>query len=136
MRVISPLQGVRMRMGKVNEQVFTWSNIPLSILQAGIWLNGLVVFTSAVLDVPIGQTIVGAGLVVLFMSLVGGSWAVIASDFLQMVVITVMSFIAAGVAVWKSGGVGNLLEVGLPEQALVGDGYSHTYLFAGLSVFL
>ncbi|MGB5446195.1 MAG: transporter, partial [Psychromonas sp.] len=131
MRVISPLQGARMRLGKVNEQVFTWANIPLSVLQAAIWLNGLAVFTSAVLDIPLEQTIIGAGLVVLFMSLVGGSWAVIASDFLQMIIITVMSFVAAGVAVWKSGGVGNLLEVGLPQQALMGEGYSHTYLFVG-----
>jgi len=131
MRVISPLQGARLRLGKLNEQVFTWANIPLSVLQAAIWLNGLAVFTSAVLGVPLEQTIIGAGLVVLLMSLVGGSWAVIASDFLQMIIITVMSFIAAGVAIWKSGGVTNLLEVGLPEQALMGDGYSHTYLFVG-----
>ncbi len=131
MRVVSPLQGARMRLGRVNEQVFTWVNVPLSVLQAAIWLNGLAVFTSATLGVPLEQTIIGAGLVVLFVSLVGGSWAVIASDFLQMVMITVMSFIAAIVAVWKSGGVGNLLEVGLPQQALIGDGYSHTYLFVG-----
>lgn len=131
MRVISPLQGARMRLGKTNEQVFTWANVPLSVLQAAIWLNGLAVFTSAVIGVPLEQTIVGAGLVVLFMSLVGGSWAVIASDFMQMLIITVMTFIAAIVAIWKSGGVTNLLDVGLPTQQLIGDGYSHTYLFVG-----
>ncbi|MGV3000529.1 sodium:solute symporter family transporter [Vibrio sp. E150_018] len=131
MRVISPLQGARMRLGKTNEQVFTWANVPLSVLQAAIWLNGLAVFTSAVIDIPLEETIIGAGLVVLFMSLVGGSWAVIASDFMQMLIITVMTFIAALVAVWKSGGVTNLLEVGLPTQQLVGEGYSHTYLFVG-----
>ncbi|WEM44765.1 transporter (plasmid) [Photobacterium sp. DA100] len=131
MRVISPLQGVRLRLGKVNEQVFTWANVPLSVLQAAIWLNGLAVFTSAVVGVPLEQTIIGAGLVVLFMSLVGGSWAVIASDFMQMIIITVMTFVAAMVAIWKSGGVGNLLEVGLPTQQLIGDGYSYTHLFVG-----
>ncbi|AJR05050.1 transporter [Photobacterium gaetbulicola] len=131
MRVISPLQGVRLRLGKVNEQVFTWANVPLSVLQAAIWLNGLAVFTSAVVGVPLEQTIIGAGLVVLFMSLVGGSWAVIASDFMQMIIITVMTFVAAMVAIWKSGGVGNLMEVGLPTQQLIGDGYSYTYLFVG-----
>ena len=73
MRVISPLQGIRLRMGPVNEQVFTWANVPLSVLQAAIWLNGLAVFTSAVIGVPLEQTIIGAGLVVLFMSLVGRS---------------------------------------------------------------
>lgn len=131
MRVISPLQGARMRLGKVNEQVFTWANVPLSVLQAAIWLNGLAVFTSAVIDVPLNQTIIGAGLVVLFMSLVGGSWAVIASDFMQMLIITVMTFVAALVAIWKSGGINNLLEVGLPTEQLMGDGYSYTYLFVG-----
>ena len=131
MRVISPLQGVRLRLGKVNEQVFTWANVPLSVLQAAIWLNGLAVFTSAVVGVPLEQTIIGAGLVVLFMSLVGGSWAVIASDFMQMIIITVMTFVAAMVAIWKSGGVGNLMEVGLPTQQLIGDGYSYTHLFVG-----
>ncbi|MEZ9834396.1 transporter [Vibrio breoganii] len=131
MRVISPLQGIRLRLGAVNEQVFTWANVPLSVLQAAIWLNGLAVFTSAVIGVPLEQTIIGAGLVVLFMSLVGGSWAVIASDFMQMIIITVMTFIAAMVAIWKSGGVGNLLEVGLPTQQLIGDGYSYSYLFVG-----
>ncbi|MCQ1057672.1 sodium:solute symporter family transporter [Photobacterium sp. DNB23_23_1] len=131
MRVISPLQGVRLRLGKVNEQVFTWANVPLSVLQAAIWLNGLAVFTSAVVGVPLEQTIIGAGLVVLFMSLVGGSWAVIASDFMQMIIITVMTFVAAMVAIWKSGGVGNLMEVGLPAQQLIGDGYSYTHLFVG-----
>lgn len=131
MRVISPLQGARMRLGKVNEQVFTWANVPLSVLQAAIWLNGLAVFTSAVVGIPLNETIIGAGLVVLFMSLVGGSWAVIASDFMQMIIITVMTFIAAAVAVWKSGGVNNLLEVGLPTEQLMGEGYSHAYLFVG-----
>lgn len=131
MRVISPIQGVRLRLGRVNEQVFTWANVPLSVLQAAIWLNGLAVFTSAVIKVPLEQTIVGTGLVVLFISLVGGSWAVIASDFMQMIIITVMTFIAAMVAIWKSGGIGNLLEVGLPTQQLIGEGYSNSYLFVG-----
>ncbi|MFA0413292.1 transporter [Vibrio renipiscarius] len=131
MRVITPLEGARMRLGKLNEQVFTWANVPLSVLQAAIWLNGLAVFTSAVVGVPLEQTIVGAGLVVLFMSLVGGSWAVIASDFMQMIIITVMTFVAAFVAVWKSGGVTTLLEVGLPTEQLIGEGYSYTYLFTG-----
>ncbi len=131
MRVVTPLEGIRMRFGKVNEQIFTWANVPLSILQAGIWLNGLSVFTAAVLGLTINQTIIGTGLIVLFMSLVGGSWAVIASDFMQMILITVMTFVAGGVAVWKSGGVGNLLEAGLPVHKIMGDGYNLGYLFVG-----
>ncbi|WP_442487385.1 sodium:solute symporter family transporter [Halomonas litopenaei] len=138
MRVVSPIQGIRLRFGRVNEQVFTWANVPLNVMQAAIWLNGLSVFVSAVLDIPIEQTVVGAGFVVLFMSLVGGSWAVIASDFLQMVLLTVMTFVASVVAIVKSGGIDNLLSSGLPEQAFVGEGYSYGYLFVGwfLCIFI
>ncbi|WP_286985702.1 transporter [Halomonas sp.] len=138
MRVVSPIQGIRLRFGRVNEQVFTWANVPLNVMQAAIWLNGLSVFVSAVLDVPIEQTVAGAGFVVLFMSLVGGSWAVIASDFLQMVLLTVMTFVASVVAIVKSGGIDNLLSSGLPEQAFVGEGYSYGYLFVGwfLCIFI
>ena len=138
MRVITPLEGVRLRMGKVNEQVFTWANVPLSVLQAAIWLNGLAIFTSAVVGFPLQQTIIGAGLIVLFMSLVGGSWAVIASDFMQMIIITVMTLVTGMVAVWKSGGITNLLDAGLPVERVMGEGYSNGYLFVGwfLCIFI
>lgn len=131
MRVISPIQGIRMRFGKVSEQVFTWATVPSSVLQASLWLNALAIFASAVFDIPISTTIVAAGVVVLLMSLVGGSWAVVASDFLQMIIITVVTFIATLVAIWKSGGVSPILEKGLTAQPFVGDGYSYGYLFVG-----
>ncbi len=52
MRVVTPIEGIRFRFGKVNEQVFTWASVPSSIFQAGIWLNGLAIFVSAVFDIP------------------------------------------------------------------------------------
>ncbi|TEW54421.1 transporter [Psychromonas sp. RZ22] len=131
MRIISPIEGIRMRFGKISEQVFTWATVPSSVLQAGLWLNALAIFASAVFDIPISSTIIAAGLVVLLMSLVGGSWAVVASDFLQMIIITVVTFIATLVAIWKSGGVSPILEKGLTAQPFVGDGYSYGYLFVG-----
>ncbi|MCF7505141.1 transporter [Vibrio sp. L3-7] len=131
MRVISPIQGIRKRFGPVSEQVVTWATVPSSVLQAALWLNALAIFASAVFNIPIETTIVAAGMVVLLMSLVGGSWAVVASDFIQMIIITVVTFIATIVAIYKSGGVTPILEAGLPDQAFVGEGYSYTYLFVG-----
>lgn len=52
MRVVTPIEGIRFRFGKVNEQVFTRASVPSSIFQAGIWLNGLAIFVSAVFDIP------------------------------------------------------------------------------------
>ncbi|WP_338167032.1 sodium:solute symporter family transporter [Vibrio sp. 10N] len=136
MRVETPLEGVRMRLGPVNEQIFTWANVPLSVLQASIWINALAVFTSAVIGLPLELTIVVAGSVVLFMSLVGGSWAVIASDFMQMIILTTMTLVTGAVAIWKSGGLTPLLDAGLPEQPFIGDGYNHAYLFVGWFIFM
>ncbi len=131
MRVISPIQGIRMRFGRVSEQVFTWATVPSSVLQASLWLNALAIFASAVFDIPISSTIIAAGVIVLLMSLIGGSWAVVASDFLQMIIITVVTFTATLVAIWKAGGVSPILEKGLTVQPFVGDGYSYGYLFIG-----
>lgn len=131
MRVISPIQGIRKRFCPVSEQVVTWATVPSSVLQAALWLNALAIFASAVFNIPIETTIIAAGGVVLVMSLVGGSWAVVASDFIQMIIITVVTFIATVVAIVKAGGVSPILEKGLPEHAFVGEGYSYAYLFVG-----
>lgn len=76
MRVVTPIEGIRLRFGKVNEQVFTWAAVPYSIIQAGIWLNGLAIFVAAVFDIPMSTTIVITGLIVVLMSASGGAWAV------------------------------------------------------------
>lgn len=129
MRVVTPIEGIRMRFGKVNEQVFTWASVPYSIIQAGIWLNGLAIFVAAVFNIPMSTTIIITGLIVVLMSASGGAWAVIASDFLQMVVIMAVSFVASMVAIFKSGGVVPIFQNGLPESPLTGPGYNYMGLF-------
>lgn len=129
MRVVTPIEGVRLRFGKVNEQVFTWAAVPYSILQAGIWLNGLAIFVAAVFKISMPTTIVITGLVVVLMSATGGAWAVIASDFLQMVIIMAVSFVASMVAIVKSGGIVPIFANGLPEQPLTGPGINYVGLF-------
>ncbi|GAA0178893.1 Na+:solute symporter [Clostridium sediminicola] len=129
MRVVTPIEGIRMRYGKVNEQVFTWATMPSSILQAAVWLNGLAIFVSAVFDISISHTIIATGLVVVIMSVTGGAWAVIASDFMQMVIIMSVSFVASVVAVVKSGGITPIFEKGLPEMPIAGQNINYVFLF-------
>lgn len=129
MRVVTPIEGIRQRFGKINEQVFTWGTIPVSILQAGIWLNGLAIFTTAVFGVEMEKTIIITGIVVLVMSVTGGSWAVVASDFVQMIIIMVVTFISTVVAIFKAGGIGIILERGMPENAIAGTGVNYLFLF-------
>lgn len=44
MRVITAIEAVRQRFSRGNEQVFTWLQVPLGTLYAGIWLYGCAFF--------------------------------------------------------------------------------------------
>lgn len=104
MRVDTPSEGIRRRFGKQNETFFTWAIIVFSIINAGVWLNALGVFTSAFFEADIGLTIVGTGLTVLFVSVISGAWGVVASDFIQSLVVGVVAVACAIVALVLVGG--------------------------------
>ena len=110
MRVITAIQAVRQRFSSANEQIFTWLQIPLGTLYAGIWLNGLCVFLSAAFGFNLEQTIILTGLVVVAMTLLGGSWAAIAGDFIQMLILMPVTVVAAYLALREVGGVSAFIE--------------------------
>jgi SSS family solute:Na+ symporter len=109
MRVVTPMEGVRDRFGRVNEQFFTWIWLPIGILYAGIWLNAVSKFVSVVFGMNLQITIVVVGFVVVFVAAIGGAWAVVASDFMQMLILMAMSVVAAFLSV-KAVGNGSLAE--------------------------
>jgi len=104
MRMVTALQGVRARFGAGSEQFFTWLQIPLGVLYAGIWLNSLSVFISAAFGFNLQQTILITGLVVLIMAVIGGSWAVVTGDFVQMLILMPAAIVAAFLAIAHVGG--------------------------------
>jgi SSS family transporter len=110
LRVITAVEAIRQRFGRASEQVFTWLQIPLGTLQAGIWLNALGVFFSAVFGLDLSTTIVATGLVVLVMALIGGSWAVLASDFIQVLILMPVCLAVTVLALIRLGGFGGFLE--------------------------
>lgn len=110
MRVDTPTEAVRRRFGPVNEQFFTWVIIPLSVINAGVWLNGLGVFASAVFNADIITTIWITGLAVLAISLLSGAWGVVASDFIQTLVVAVISVACAIVALFLVGGPSHIVN--------------------------
>lgn len=110
LRVITSMQAVKQRFGRASEQTFTWIILPLQMMTAGIWLYGMGVFFSAAFGFDVQTTIVVTGLCVLFMSLVGGSWAVIASDFVQVLILIPITIITAVLAVANAGGFTTVVE--------------------------
>ncbi|HMP84838.1 MAG TPA: transporter, partial [Verrucomicrobiota bacterium] len=110
MRMVTALQGVRARFGRANEQFFTWVQIPLGILYAAIWLNGLAVFISAAFGFDLSTTIWVTGIVVLIMAVVDGSWAVAAGDFMQMLILMPVTVVAAFLAIEHVGGISSFVD--------------------------
>jgi Na+/proline symporter len=104
MRVVTSMEAVRQRFGRASEQTFTWITMPLQMLTAGIWLYGLGVFFSAAFDIDVGLTIIVTGISVLLISLVGGSWAVVASDFIQVLILMPVTIVVTFLAVAHIGG--------------------------------
>jgi solute:Na+ symporter, SSS family len=106
LRVITSMQAIRARFGAANEQFFMWLTLPLRLMYAGIWLYGLGVFFSAAFSMDLTLTILLAGGTVTAIALVGGSWAVVASDFIQVLILMPVTMVATVLAVAKLGGAG------------------------------
>lgn len=128
MRVVTGVEAVRQRFGRASEQVFVWLGLPLGILQAGIWLNSLAVFFSAVFKIDLLTTIAATGVVVLIMALIGGSWAVLASDFIQVLILMPVCLALTLLSLVKVGGLGSFVEK-LPASHLdIGAVFSKEFL--------
>jgi solute:Na+ symporter, SSS family len=112
MRVITWMEAVRMRYGPFNEQFYTWVKLPLLLLFAGVSLNAIGVFMSAVFKIEMNSMLIILGIVVTVVAFAGGSWAVLASDFVQAFLIITITICTAvmTLAHEKIGGLGGLLH--------------------------
>jgi len=93
MRVISPVDAIYQRYGRTTEQIFAWHTAFSRVLFSGVALYTLCIFTAPLLGIGLGETMIIVGSVVVFMSVSGGSWAVVASDFIQHLVLCVITVI-------------------------------------------
>jgi solute:Na+ symporter, SSS family len=123
MRVVTPMEAIRDRFGKPSEQFFTWIWLPIGICYAAIWLYSVSLFISVVFGWHLIITIIVVGFVVLFVASLGGSWAVIASDFMQCMILIPISLVVAFLSIKAVGacsffnGASNFLDK-LPKNHL------------------
>lgn len=134
MRVDTPTEGIKRRFGSQNELFFSCALIIFSFLNAGIWLNALGVFTSAVFEADINFTIIVTGLAVLFISVLSGAWGVVASDFVQTLVVAVVSIACAIVALVMVGGPTELVT-NFPSGFIMGPDMNYGLLLVGTFIF-
>jgi len=124
MRVITAMQAVRQRFGSSGEQFYTWIQVPLSMLYAGVWLVGLSIFVSSVFGFSMELIIICIGITVMINSTLGGSWAVTASDFIQMLVLMMVAVVMAYYSLSEVGGVSVMIDR-FPVESILGDNYNY-----------
>jgi solute:Na+ symporter, SSS family len=112
MRVITWMEAVRLRYGPFTEQFYTWIKLPLLLLFAGVSLNAIGVFMSAVFHIRMDIMLVILGVVVTVVAFAGGSWAVLASDFVQAFLIVTITLSTAIMVLLRPeiGGLDGLLQ--------------------------
>lgn len=110
LRLVTAMDGVRLRYGRFNEQLFTWLQVCTSFLGGAVWMVGLSIIVSTVFQIPQVPVIIVCGITIMFMTLMGGSWAVVASDFIQTILLMVFSVVVAVLTVRYVGGMGAFIE--------------------------
>jgi solute:Na+ symporter, SSS family len=128
LRVTTSIEAVRLRFGRASEQVFTWLQLPFGTIQAGVWLNSLGVFFSAVFGLDLTLTIIGTGIVVLIIALLGGSWAVLAGDFIQMLILMTVCLATTVLAILHLGGIHAFVHQLPPAHLDLGQIFSKDFL--------
>jgi SSS family solute:Na+ symporter len=109
LRVVTVMEAVRQRLGATNEQVFTWLQLPMQVLAAGIWLYGLAIFLAPIFQIDVHVSILLCGTVVTLLSTLGGSWGVAAGDLVQTLLLVPITLLAAWFSLGQAGGLGPML---------------------------
>lgn len=134
LRVVTAAEALKMRFGKPSEQTFIWFSMFDGLVSAATWLSALAIITSAVFNVPLETVILLTGIAVVAMSVTGGAWAVVASDYVQMLIIMSVTFVCFIVAWGNTESVSHIVS-SYDGEFLTGSGYGYAWLF-GFWVFM
>lgn len=110
LRFVTAAEVVRQRFGPATEQFYAYLNALLQPMFGALQLLGLAIFVTAVFQIPLNLVVIGLGFVVGFYSVFGGRWAVMATDFLQSLVLYPVVIAVTILGVMAVGGFGNLFS--------------------------
>lgn len=137
MRVITSIEGVFRRFGLGTEQFFVYLTLPMTLVMTGFAINTVAVFFGAALGISVPVAMVGMFSIVTVMSVLGGQWAVVASDFVQglLMLLTVTVVVVLSVNLPEIGGFSNLPSA-IPDHLLRLDGTSRLSISLGWLFFI
>ena len=101
---------VRARFGVPMEQFSAYVGIVMSPIAGSIQLWALAGFASSTFGFPVKTTIIVIGAIVVLYSTTGGKWAVMATDFVQGLIMTVITIVVALLALNEIGGINSFFS--------------------------
>ena len=101
---------IRDRFGVAMEQFSAYIGVVMAPIAGSIQLWALAGFASSTFGFPLKTTIVVIGAIVVLYSTTGGKWAVMATDFVQGLIMMVITVVVAGLALHHVGGLGAFLD--------------------------
>lgn len=87
-RLVSPVQFLEARFNPALRQVLAWTGIPLRVIDDGLKIYATGVFVSLGMGYDLRMSILGSGIVMLLYTFMGGIWAVMVTDYVQFIVLT------------------------------------------------
>lgn len=87
-RIVSPIEFLEARYSKHIRQVLAWAGLPLKVIDDGLKIYATGVFVSVGLGYDLKVSIIVSGVVMLLYTFMGGLWAVVVTDFIQFIILT------------------------------------------------
>ena len=87
-RIISPVEFLEARYNKQIRQILAWAGIPLRVIDDGLKIYATGVFVSVGMGYDLKMSIIVSGAVMLLYTFMGGLWAVVVTDYIQFIILT------------------------------------------------
>ena len=87
-RIISPVEFLEARYNKQIRQILAWAGIPLRVVDDGLKIYATGVFVSVGMGYDLKMSIIVSGAVMLLYTFMGGLWAVVVTDYIQFIILT------------------------------------------------
>ena len=87
-RIISPVEFLEARYSTEMRQMMAWAGLPLRLIDDGLKIYATGIFVSAGLGYGLKMSVLASGTVMVLYTFMGGLWAVVVTDYIQFIILT------------------------------------------------
>lgn len=109
-RTLTAAEYVRQRLGLPVQKLYTFLFLFISIFNSGAFLYPVAKIVEVSIGLPLQTCILILGVISILYVTIGGLWAVVVTDVLQFVILTVSVLIVIPLSFRRIGGVGNFFD--------------------------